>query len=442
MRSSWIFLFAALIATNSHAGPPDGEVVVVPEPAPGPLDNPLKGWCPYTNAGPIHQPYSMVFLYASWKDLEPEEGRYAFDRWEATAWSVPRAEGKHVVLRVYVDYPSKPSGLPDWLKDKGVKTTPYGDHGGGVSPDYDDPRMVSGMIRLIEAMGRRYDGHPRVGFIELGLLGFWGEWHTWPQEKLSASPATERQVIEAYRRAFPRKQLLARTGKGFAGGQPWLGFHDDMFPEDTDNGKDWSFLAVLRKSGRSDNWKVATIGGEMVPHQAKAWLGEGFEQTSEMVRRGHFSWIGPYGPALEKPTPPRFVEQSEKLIREMGYQFRLTEIRHSPQVASTGALSITIRGINEGVAPFSYPWTVELALIDREGKLVQRMPVLSDVRTWLPGPFDVEGTVRIDAPPGLYRLALGIRDPWTDRPAIAFANKLPRQDGWTLMSSVKLKPGR
>jgi hypothetical protein len=442
MRSLWLGLLVALTTTNSYASPPGDEIVVVPEPAPGPLDNPLKGWCPYADAGPIRQPYSMVFLYASWKDLEPVEGRYAFDRWEATAWSVPKAEGKHVVLRVYIDYPSKPSGLPDWLKDRGVKTTPYEDHGGGVSPDYDDPRMVVGMVRLIEAMGRRYDDNPRVAFIELGLLGFWGEWHTWPRDRLYASPQTERRIIETYRRAFPHKKLLARTGRGFAGGQPWLGFHDDMFPEDTDNGQDWSFLAVLRKAGRGDNWGLAAIGGEMVPNRAGSWLDEGYEQTSKMLKRGHFSWVGPYCPALEKPIPPRFVERSENLIRTMGYQFRLTEVRHPATVPPGGIAPITIRGVNEGVAPFYYPWPVELGLIDEGGRLIRSLPLDSDVRAWKPGPFVIEKAVKIDVPPGRYRLVLGIRDPWADRPAITFANKLPRHEGWTVLSSLEIRPGR
>ncbi|HCU87516.1 MAG TPA: hypothetical protein DGP39_08300, partial [Verrucomicrobiales bacterium] len=70
----------------------------------GPLDNPLKGYCLYTNAGEIHRPYSMVFQYVSWKELEPIEGKYAFEAWEKK-WVHPRAMGKHVVLRVYVDYP-------------------------------------------------------------------------------------------------------------------------------------------------------------------------------------------------------------------------------------------------------------------------------------------------------------------------------------------------
>ena len=52
-----------------------GLLVARPIAALGPLDNPLKGYCLYTNAGKIHRPYSMVFQYVSWKELEPVEGR-------------------------------------------------------------------------------------------------------------------------------------------------------------------------------------------------------------------------------------------------------------------------------------------------------------------------------------------------------------------------------
>ena len=241
----------------------------IPEPAPGPLDNPLKGWCPYTDANPIRMPYSMVFLYAPWKELEPEEGHFAFDKWERTAWSVPEARGKHVVLRIHIDYPSKPSGLPDWLKNQ-VKLTRYDDHGGGLSPDYDNPRMVLAMESLIAAMGKRYDTNPRIAFIQLGLLGFWGEWHTYPRSALYAKPATERRITDAYHRAFPNKILMARYARDHAGAQAWLGFHDDMFPEDTDNGQAWSFLSGFKRSGRSENWKRAAIGRRDGPESGEA----------------------------------------------------------------------------------------------------------------------------------------------------------------------------
>jgi hypothetical protein len=432
-----VFITSAALAV----GTANGQVIVHPEPAPGPLDNPLKGWCPYTNAGPILEPYSMVFLYAPWRELEPEEGRFEFEKWERNAWSVPEAKGKHVVLRIYIDYPSRSSGLPDWLKGQ-VKLTSYNDHGGGLSPDYDNPRMVAAMERLIAAMGERYNKHGRVAFLQLGLLGFWGEWHTWPREALYASPATERRIIDACRRAFPDKILMARYARDYTAAQEWLGFHDDLLPEDTDNGKDWSFLNGFRRSGRESNWKQAIIGGEMVPHQAKKWLGPRFEDTLRMVERAHFSWVGPYCPALERSRSPEFLKASQSLVRRMGYQFRLTEIRHSAEIPSGGELSVAITGSNDGVAPFYYSWPVELALIDTSGKIADRIPLGCDIRTWQPGSFAFSSKFAVKAKPGRYQLALGFIDPWTGRPAIRLANNLLAQEGWTVLSSVAVVPAR
>ncbi len=421
---------------------PPAEIVVRPGPAPGPLDNPLKGWCPYTNAGPISQPYSMVFLYAFWDDLEPEEGRLAFDRWEKRDWTRPEAAGKHVVFRIVIDYPGRPPGLPGWLAKQGVKSTRYEAHGGGLSPDYDDPRMIAAMERFIAALGRRYDGDPRVAFVQLGLLGHWGEWHTYPRWELYAKPETERRVIDAYHRAFPHKVLMARVARDDAGRRDWLGYHDDMFPADTDNGQPWSFLARIRAAGRSDNWKRAAIGGEMEPGAAAKWLGPSYGHTLAMVERAHFSWVGPYGPALGRSKDRPFLEHSEALVRRMGYQFRLTEVRHPATVARGGMLRVAIRGENEGVAPFSYPWPVELALLDASGRPAARLPLRADPRAWLPGPFAIDEPVNVAAPPGRYSLALGLCDPWTGRPAVAFANDLPRREGWTTLSTVEVAPAR
>ena len=129
-------------------------------------------------------------------------------------------------------------------------------------------------------------------------------------------------------------------------------------------------------------------------------------------------------------------------MRRMGYQFRLTEVRHPAAVAAGGTLSVTIRGENQGVAPFYYPWPVELALIDGAGKVAGRWPLRCDVRAWLPGPFGVDGGVEVHAPAGRYRLALGVIDPWTGRPRVAFANALPRHEGWTVLSEVAVGPVR
>lgn len=413
------------------------QVVVRPQPMAGPLDNPLKGWCPYTNAGEIHQPYSMVFQYVSWRDLEPIENDFRFEDWEKT-WDSELGKDKHVIFRVFVDYPSKPSGLPDWLRKAGVKETAYKDYGGGKSPDYNDPRMLAAMERLIAAMGKRYNNHPRVAFIQIGLLGFWGEWHTYPRDELYATPETEQRVIDAYRMAFPEKSLMVRYARDYAGKQKWIGFHDDMFPEDTDNGMDWGFLAGLRRENQAENWKVAVVGGEMVPGKAGQWLGKDFDTTWIMLNRAHFTWVGPYCPALTNPKEKAFRKRSEDLVRKMGYEFQITEATHPAQVKAGQAARLTLKGQNTSVAPFYYPWSVEWALIDSSGKVAAIYKTDWDIRQWQPGPFAETADLPFSVPPGTYRLALGIRDPWKDRPAIGFANDLPVVDGWTVVSEIQV----
>jgi hypothetical protein len=417
-------------------------VVIHPKSAPGPLDNPLKGYCVYTDAGSIHRPYSMVFLYVPWKKIEPTEGQYAFAEWEKTAWAHKAAVGKHVVLRVYADYPGESSGVPDWLLEKGVTRKSYKNYGGGLSPDYDHPDTVSALEELIAAMGTRYNLNPRVAFIQLGLLGFWGEWHTYPRDELFASEKTQRKVLEAYRKDFPEKQLMARYADGLPGRYPLMGFHDDMFPEDTDNGKDWSFLARMRRAKRIDTWKRTVIGGEMVPHAARKWLGKKWNVTLDMLKRSHFTWVGPYGPALQGKASHEFVENSDELVRRMGYQYRLREIRH-PRIIDPGRpFKVLIQGVNDGVAPFYYPWPVKLAWMDVQSQVISSTTLKDDIRGWLPGEFAIDGNLRTPTGEGIYRLAIGIEDPWTRNPGIRFANKLPVSRGWTILSEIEVGSGR
>ncbi|MDE0821368.1 MAG: DUF4832 domain-containing protein [Opitutales bacterium] len=419
-----------------------GVVVIRPELSTGPLDNPLKGYCVYTDAGRIYRPYSMVFLYVSWKELEPTEGQYAFDEWEKAAWAHKAAVGKHVVLRVYADYPGKSSGVPDWLLKKGVTRKPYRNYGGGLSPDYDHPATVSALEKLIAAMGKRYNDNPRVAFIQLGLLGFWGEWHTYPRDELFASEKTQGKVLDAYRKAFPDKQLMARYADGLPGRYPLMGFHDDMFPEDTDNGKDWSFLARLRRAKRIETWKRTIIGGEMVPNAARKWLGKKWNVTLDMLKRSHFTWVGPYGPALQGKASQEFIENSDELVRRMGYQYRLKEIRYPRVVGSGRSFKVLIQGVNDGVAPFYYPRPVKLAWMDDQGQVILSSSLKDDIRGWLPGEFAIDGELPTPAGAGIYRLTLGIEDPWTQTPGIRFANKLPVSMGWTILGEVEVVSGR
>jgi hypothetical protein len=407
---------------------------------PGPLDNPLKGWCTYTFPGELHQPYSLVYQYVSWKQLEPVKGDYEFARWEKKAWDGPLSVDRHIVFRVYLDYPGTPAGIPDWVAADGLKTRHYTDYGGGNSPDYDNPNLVAGLVKLIAALGKRYDHNSRVAFVELGTLGFWGEWHTYPHVSWFASAATQQRIVDAYHQAFPDKILLGRYADGVLGTEDWLGYHDDFFPSDTNGSEDWMFLPKMRKSGRTENWRRAAIGGEMEPNAANKWLGDGFSTTMDALKSGHFSWIGPYNPGMERNESATFISRSQEMVRTMGYQYRLKSLSFAPVVRKSRSLKIDIVAENDGVAPFYYPWKVQIAILTLSGSVAAIIPLPDDIRTWQPGPFSIHAVATEKLRPGSYQLALGILDPYTGHPDLQFANKLKYVSGWTVLSKLRIIP--
>lgn len=99
----------------------------------------------------------------------------------------------HSVVRFYLEYPGNPTGVPLYLISGGLEMTPYNKTetiGAGVSPNYHDPTLIAAIISFASAFGARYDGDPRLAAIQIGLLGHWGEWHTWPG-KFGYPPMTQ-----------------------------------------------------------------------------------------------------------------------------------------------------------------------------------------------------------------------------------------------------------
>jgi hypothetical protein len=396
----------------------------------------MKGFASYCDPGnTLYGPSSMAFEEIGWDKLEPVEGQYSFGDWEAKFWDQAPAKGKHVVLRVYLDYPSKPSSVPKWLIAKGVKMTKYDEFGGGETPEYENPELVKSLLSFIKAFGSRYDHDARVDYVQVGFLGHWGEWHTYPHENLFASVAVQRKVISALHTAFPNKPIMARNASYASCQVPWIGFHDDMIPSDTFGKEDWEFLPAIVKGGVGENWKVAPTGGEMVPGAAKQYLGREWPLLERAVKEAHFTWIGPYCPAMVADLTSEEKSRMEELIRMLGYQFQL---KSATIATSEGDLAVQISGVNQGVAPFYQPWKVRLALLKADGTVAASQDLGDDIRKWVPGGFAVEAKLTAKVEAGVYRLGIGIVDPSTGKPGVRFANDLAVEAGYTVIGPVQL----
>jgi len=143
--------------------------------ASSPTNNPLKGFMPYAGNYTTF-PYSLEWSYLPLRGLMNGPTNFNWSSLE-TVLNNAANRGHQAVFRIYIDYPGKPSGIPQYLLDAGLAThsyTDYDNNGQSISPDYENPLLRQAMTNFIAALGARYDGDPRIGFITLGLLGFWG----------------------------------------------------------------------------------------------------------------------------------------------------------------------------------------------------------------------------------------------------------------------------
>jgi hypothetical protein len=332
-------------------------------------NNPLKGFITsYLWGDPESDfPDQMEFLYLPMNTLWNASGDTLEEGLEPYLVAA-EGRGHHAVLRVYIDYPSKPSGLPEHLSGS-VSCEPYSEHGGGCSPDYSDPELVDAMTGLIAAMGDRYDGDHRLGFIQLGLLGFWGEWHTWPYSDWFPSEEIQNTILHAYDSAFSITHLQIRRAAASSVGLR-MGFHDDSFAYSTLGEIDWFFLPGLESAGAAERWREVPVGGELRPElQSSVFrsdyvLGEYAQDMTACIEETHASYLLNYyafnGDDLGYTGDERV--RAEDAALRLGYQFEMLGATANISEMSEGTitLGLELELSQTGVAPFYYPLSIEL----------------------------------------------------------------------------------
>lgn len=421
------------------------------KPGISPVDNPLKGLVPYAEPVEGRFPHSMEFFYLPLSAVVKGPGKQDWTELDRKLDGIA-GRGHQAVFRLHMEYPGQSGVIPSHLVDAGLKVHRYLNTNTAPfppqeveTPDYEDPRLRTLLAEFIAAFGKRYDGDPRIGFITAGLLGTWGEWHTYPRNDLFASKAVQREVMDAYEKAFKVTPVLLRypAGKGHgtyeANDTRPFGYHDDSFAWATlDTGRKedaWFFIPSLDAAGATGRWKTRPIGGEIRP---EAW-GKVFDDPAappvqdfrRCVEETRASWLMDSGMFREQATPERY-ERAIAAVRRMGYDFRVTTVS-----MEDGRIKVTL--VNQGVAPFYHPWKVVFRVLDDKGR-----PVGADlesehtVQGLLPAaPVTWEQTLgdtpeHGDAP----RVLMQIRNPLKGGAPVRFANASQDADadGWLTLT--------
>ena len=327
-------------------------------------DNPLKGFMTsYLWGAPATDfPDQMEFLYLPMAELWDETGETLGTGLEPHLVAAA-ARGHHGVVRIYLDYPTRESGLPPHLEGL-VSCSPYAEHGGGCSPDYNDPDLLAAMLGLIDAFGERYDGDPRLGFVQVGLLGFWGEWHTYPHTDWCPSSDTQTTILDACDGAFTNTQIQVRRAAANAADLR-MGFHDDSFAHSTLGEVDWFFLPGLEAAGAAERWQSVAIGGELRPELQSSVFGDDYvlgtyaQDISECIEQTHASYLLNYYAFNGDEHGYLGVDRdrADAAAVQLGYQFELiaASATASGLTDQTMSLSLQVELSQTGVAPFYYP---------------------------------------------------------------------------------------
>lgn len=430
-------------------------VVFRPSHAPGPADNPLKGFVPYAGQGRDF-PHSLEFNYLSLASMMTGPTNFNWRPMEQLLDGIS-SRGCQSVFRIYLEYPRKPSGVPAYLVQAGLKvrawtntnTQPFPpalDH----TPDYEDPRLRAALTNFIAALGARYDGDPRIGFITAGLLGTWGEWHCHPHSEWFASKVVQAEVMDAYEAAFKKTPVLLRYPAGkmdnahAPNGQRKLGYHDDSFAWATlDTGRKeetWFYLAALRIAGPAamDRWQTAPIGGEIRPELWPClWKAQGCKEGQDFarcVRETHATWL--MDSSTSRTLAPDERERALAAARSLGYELQVVQATAS-LVGRRLEVSVTIT--NRGIAPFYADWPVRLKAVGSGGsELVAELPFV--LKTLLPAASDSRSAA-LDLnkfSSGDVTLLLGVPNPLKGGRPLRFANAEhdPIRPGWLTLGKM------
>ena len=397
-------------------------VTIVPVEYPRAIKNPLKGFKEW-NTQSNNEWSSVGKYYIGWNQLEnnASDGVDKILNWTNSHWGNVANKNYKVIPRVWLDYPGKD---PAWPDDMTVG-------------DYTSEQFKTRLKAFVKKLGIAWDNDPRIAYIEMGIVGKWGEHH-------SPEPTEEIQDVlaNAFMDAFPNKKVIIRY--------PWQ-FTDYNFGIYWDSFAHWNEVvthepAMLEKG---DYWKTAIVEGETAYDWGdyKIQPGDDPDDTmkdtvhrnylKDLIRELHctgLGWVTHYD-----HSDPESKAGGEDVQKNFGYRFIIDEFTY-PKTLETGIpFDVSFSVVNKGSAPFYYDWPVELSLLDADKNVVWKQHFNNvDIRTWFPGDnYNKESNVYEISPEvyqvnssfvvdetlanGDYTVAISVLDPDGNLPSLRFA---------------------
>jgi len=381
-----------------------------------------------------------------WEQIEPEEGQY---NWDMIDNHLARAKenGQTLEFRIMLEWPGEYDiGIPQWLVEKGVSLRlTHCEDEDYYSPDLEDPIIKESHTKLIRALGKRYDGHPDLGSVDIGSVGLWGEWHEYCHPELMPSREERSAIIDLYYESFPNTPLIAlvddKEGIQYAASKGRSAWRGDCWGDYLPEGSGWNHHEDSYWPAHNlipEAWKNGPVALESC-YTMKSWYSEG--NAIKQIVDDAIAWHATLAHNKSDYIPGEYQSEIERLVMKLGFRLVLRDIDYDRIIEPASTSTLTLEWENLGIAPPYRDHRLAFRLRDSQDSIQGIYISDQSIRGWLPGPINVE--VQYPLPDGLsegeYTLEIGLVFHSAPDRLVPIANEGKTGDGWYKVGDCRVE---
>ena len=407
-----------------------------------------------------HPMTSIAYFRVYWRYLEPEMGKYNWAMIDR-ALKMAHDRGQTLALRIAPYGSGKksndPTDVPEWYRAIIGDKNEWLPEGDGWRADAEDPRYAHYFGKAIAELGKRYDGHPDFEYVDLSIVGFWGE----GRGSDILTEKTRETLVKAYTENFKKTPLVMlltdeKTNK-YGLSQANVGWRVDCigdlgFWAEDRNRPGWThhydyYPQSIINFGMQDAWKKAPVSLE-VCGTIRSWYekkgscqycqGYSVEDVKYIINetlKWHISSFNNKSSGVPEEWRPLI----DDWLKKMGYRFVLRSFSYPEFVVQGENVDFKSWWDNKGVAPIYKKYLLAIKLLNDKNSEV--LITDADVNSWFPGDNLYDDTMYIprDMPPGIYQLQIGIVDIQSHEPKVKLAIEGRTYDGWYPVGQIEVK---
>ena len=375
----------------------------------GPLSNPHKGFTvptggawtfvPEFEYGPYgslnNKAWDLVSYgsgYQQWNKLNPAKGVYDWTELEKLLNALAEHNMTYA-LRVLPYTPSfiksdfPPQEDYDWtppfvyeMGAEKIQIDLRGTNYHAYAPVWDDPIYLQAAKDFAKALAKKYDGDPRIEYIDVRTFGEWGEWHTSHiLGSVMPDASVLKDMLDYYASVFKKTQLVLPSN-GFG----------DVYTHALSLGitkRDDGFIGIPGRPDtllRAYNANLPTIAeniagyrtmltyDDLIPGGSQKWTAE---RWVDAITTAHLTY---YVLDQDNDCGYYFYKDNKALADSMskviGYNFMVTQaelLTVATDMDTTSTLNITVK--NTGVAPCFFDVYMVAEFVDTAGEAIAQI---------------------------------------------------------------------